>query len=115
MSHGDFIASITPDVLRSLRRTGFFLKLDNLFSPDSGSVEPARCDKSFAQTIALLRSLDFDGDEVGDILTVLTHYGACCDCEVLYNVAEHSRLKANHWRQIAESLKNDRDSLSDAV
>ena len=36
-------------------------------------------------------------DDVDDILAVLTSRGACCDCEVLYNVAEESRLKAQYW------------------
>jgi hypothetical protein len=29
-----------------------------------------------------------------------------CDCEILYNVAESSRLKAKHWRGVAEGLND---------
>jgi len=38
-----------------------------------------------------------NGEDVRDVLDVLRSQGACCDCEVLYNVAENSRLKARYW------------------
>jgi hypothetical protein len=31
--------------------------------------------------------------------------GGFCDCEILYNVAEQSRLKAEYWMAKAEGLK----------
>jgi Protein of unknown function (DUF2695) len=36
--------------------------------------------------------------DLDDIFAVLQSKGGFCDCEVLYNVAETSRLKAKYWR-----------------
>jgi hypothetical protein len=44
-----------------------------------------------------LRSLDFEETSIGEAIEVLRSRGACCDCEVLYNVVEASRLKEEYW------------------
>jgi hypothetical protein len=50
------------------------------------------------QTVeSILVAAGFDRAELEDIFAVLQSKGGCCDCEVLYNVAETSRLKANYW------------------
>jgi hypothetical protein len=38
-----------------------------------------------------------DDEDLEDILAVLHSLGGCCDCEILYNVAEESRLKSEYW------------------
>ena len=48
-----------------------------------------------------------DSDEIADVLAVLQSRGACCDCEVLYNVAEESRLKARYWKAEYAKLQSD--------
>ena len=45
-----------------------------------------------------------DSDDVADVPGVLRFSGACCDCEVLYNVAEESRLKSRYWKARAGEL-----------
>ena len=87
--------------MRALARRGFFDALDSQLcqaDPDRG---PIVCAHNFDVSKSILKSLGFP-DDVG-IIEVLEHLGACCDCEVLYNVAEDSRLKAKYWRaQIQE-------------
>ena len=46
----------------------------------------------------------FDDAAIADALAVLKSKGACCDCEILYNVAEKARLKARYWQSKAEDL-----------
>jgi hypothetical protein len=102
----DFYSSIAPDVLRSLHRTAFFEKLDDLLSPRDNSLPVQECDNTFSLTESILPELNFDEADVEDILKVLRFRGACCDCEVLYNVAESSRLKAKYWRgKVSEQSK----------
>jgi Protein of unknown function (DUF2695) len=43
---------------------------------------------------SVLRTAGFDSEEMADIFDVLRSKGGCCDCEILYNVAESSRLKS---------------------
>jgi hypothetical protein len=45
-----------------------------------------------------------DTDAIEDVLAVLQSRGACCDCEVLYNVADESRMKAEKWKSEFEQL-----------
>ena len=48
----------------------------------------------------------FSRDDLEDTFAVLKPKGEFCDCEVLYNVAEFSRLKAQYWRGRAEGLQD---------
>lgn len=99
----EFLSDIAPDVLGVLGRDRFFERLDDLFFPVDASREPVRCDGSFARSIEILRQLGFDPLEIEEVTAVLHSRGACCDCEVLYNVAEESRLRSNYWQ--AQYLK----------
>jgi Protein of unknown function (DUF2695) len=94
----DFATAIGPDVLRILRKARFFERLDDRFCPLDPSVERARCGQSFAISTEILRDLEMDSDDIEDVLEVLSSQGACCDCEVLYNVAEESRLRSECWK-----------------
>jgi len=109
-SEEDFIASITADVVACLNSKNFFRKLDDVFVPASDSIDAARCNHSFTHSISLLRSLGFDQNDIVEILQVLKQQGACCDCEVLYNVAEESRFKEIYWKSRAESRERRADT-----
>lgn len=56
---------------------------------------------TFAISESILKSLGFDDSDVTDVLSVLKSLGACCDCEVLYNVALNNRLKTRYWQSKA--------------
>jgi len=98
----DLIASITPDVMKCLQSSGFFGKLDDALSPEDRSHEPGSCNGDYAFSESILKASGFDSTDVDDILHVLKSQGGCCDCEILYNVVESSRLKTNYWRGQAD-------------
>ena len=97
-SDDELISSIAPDVMTCLGRCSFFEKLDELLSPEDNSSSVEKCDGSFRLSETILVAAGFDRAELKEIFAVLHSKGGCCDCEVLYNVAETSRLKANYWR-----------------
>jgi hypothetical protein len=100
-SDDDLISSIALDVMKCLRRCGFFEKLDGLLSPEDNSIPAQACDGTYKLCESILVAAGFDRAELNDIFAVLRSKGGFCDCEVLYNVAETSRLKANYWRSRA--------------
>jgi hypothetical protein len=93
----DLIASITPDVMTCLRRSQFFERLDDLLCPKVGAGQRASCAGDYRIATTVLEDTGFDSTELEDIFNVLKSQGGCCDCEILYNVAESSRLKAQYW------------------
>lgn len=97
-SDDELISSIAPHVMTCLGRCGYFEKLDELLSPEDNSASAKECDGSFGLSETILLAAGFDRAALEDIFAVLHSKGGCCDCEVLYNVAEKSRLKANYWR-----------------
>jgi hypothetical protein len=97
-SDDDLIYSIAPDVMKSLGRCGLFEKLDGFLSPEDNSITAHSCDGTYKLSESILITAGFERAELSDIFAVLQSKGACCDCEVLYNVAETSRLKVNYWR-----------------
>jgi len=96
-SDDDLISSITPDVMKCLGRCGFFEKLDGLLSPEDNSTRSPACDGTYKLSRSILNGAGFDAAELTDIFAVLKSKGGCCDCEVLYNVPDTSRLKAKYW------------------
>src|ERR1700730_239214 len=97
----ELVSSIAPDVMKSLRRSGYFEKLDDLLSPEDNSSPSQICDESYKISESILLTSGFDQDELNDIFAVLRSKGGRCDCEVLYNVTETSRLKGKYWRSRA--------------
>jgi len=97
-SDDNLISSISPDVMKCLGRCGFFEKLDWLLSPEDDSIPAQGCDGTYKLCESILIAAGFERAELDDIFAVLQSKGGFCDCEVLYNVAETSRLKANYWR-----------------
>jgi hypothetical protein len=100
----ELIASIAPDVMGRLDRSGFFEKLDDLLCPEDPSHSSAGCGGDSALSEPILRAAGFKGSDLADIFAVLRSKGGCCDCEILYNVAKPSRLKTEYWRTKAQEL-----------
>ena len=100
----DLINSITPDVMTCLRRSLFFERLDDVLSPKEDSHPREVCAGNYEWSKRVLEASGFDADDLQDILSVLRAQGACCDCEILYNVAESSRLKSEYWKRQAEGI-----------
>jgi hypothetical protein len=96
----EFVASIAPDVMRALTASGFFIALDEIFCPTEKSLLAAVCHGhgDYRNSKQLLLSHGFDESDFSDVLSVLAARGGYCDCEILYNVAESSRLKAKYWK-----------------
>jgi hypothetical protein len=94
------ISDIAPYVLQVLRDHGYFDRLDSDFWP-AHLLAPEPCDHTFRRTERILSQLDMESEDVEEAVLVLMSEGACCDCEVLYNVAEESRLKSRYWRRRA--------------
>ena len=97
----DLIASITPDVMTCFRRSHFFERLDDLMCTDGDSGQREVCGGDYKISKRILKAAGFDSEDLKDMLAVLRAQGACCDCEVLYNVTESSRLKAEYWKRQA--------------
>ncbi|HUH64351.1 MAG TPA: DUF2695 domain-containing protein [Terracidiphilus sp.] len=100
----ELIRGIAPYVLGVLKGSKFFGRLDDLFCPADPAQIAARCDHSFGHSTEILRQLGFDPADIAEIVGVLRANGACCDCDVLSNVAEESRLKAKYWKSKAAEL-----------
>ena len=94
----DLIASIAPDVMKYLDRSQFFAKLDDILCPEDKALVQKKCAGDYKLSETILRASGFSGIDLTEILDVLKSRGACCDCEVLYNVVETSRLKAKYWQ-----------------
>jgi hypothetical protein len=94
----NLINEITSDVLRALAGRRFFELLDDRMCPADEERLRLPCAGTYAISTAVLVGTGFDQEEISDILQVLESKGGCCDCEILYNVAEESRLKAEYWK-----------------
>jgi hypothetical protein len=102
LEHGRFVEAIATDVLSVLTRKGFFEALDDVFSPRDGSPTSTACKGDYAISEGILGNLKFDKQDLDDIFEVLKSRGGFCDCEILYNAVETSRLKASYWRARAD-------------
>src|ERR1039457_4270672 len=98
----ELITSIAPDVLRSLRERGFFAALDDVLCPLNDNSQPHPCTGDFREAKQALQVCGFPESDLSDVSHVFMEQGAFCDCEILYNAAEESRLKAQHWRRAHE-------------
>lgn len=103
MSEADFsdaelIASIAPDVMKYLGSRGFFERLDDLFCPTDPSRARQQCTGNHEVSMSILKSQGLGEAEIENVCAVFAAQGGCCDCEVLYNMVETSRLKAEYWR-----------------
>lgn len=101
----ELIANITPDVMRILKGTRFFDRLDDAMCPAEAGRTPGQCWGDFRNTIPILHNCRITEDELLDVLHVLMLQGGFCDCEILYNVVEENRLKAEYWKARAAGLE----------
>jgi len=97
----ELIASITPGVMEALRKKRFFAALDEVFLPKSGTTQPQTCSGDFRHAKHALQLCGFKESDWFDVFHVLMRQGAFCDCEILYNSAIDSRLKAQYWRRMS--------------
>jgi hypothetical protein len=97
----NLIDQIAPDVLRTLDNKRFFHLLDDQMCPEDATVARVLCQGTLATSAATLITCEFDHEAIEDILAVLQARGGFCDCEVLYNIAEESRLKSEYWKAVA--------------
>ena len=101
----ELVSAIARYVMKYLERSRLIEKLDDLLSPETDSSSTQVCDGTYRLSESILLASGLSQDDLADIFAVLQSKGACCDCEVLYNVAEVSRLKAKYWRgRAAEQL-----------
>ncbi len=101
----EFVASITPDVMRCLDNSGFFEKLDDLLCPKEGSRIPDSCSGDYKLSESILRASGFEVSDLADIFDVLQAKGGFCDCEILYNASESNRLKSKYWQAQAQGIE----------
>jgi hypothetical protein len=64
------------------------------------------CSGNYAASTTILRQLGFDEDAIAEITQVLASRGGVCDCEILFNVAEESRLRAEYWKSRARGYSS---------
>jgi Protein of unknown function (DUF2695) len=95
----EFVASITPDVMRCLDNSSFFQKLDDLLCPKDGSQIQPSCSGDYKLSESILRASGFEESDFGDVFDVLRAKGGFCDCEILYNASESNRLKSKYWQK----------------
>lgn len=94
----DLIESIAPDVMRVLHHSGAIGLLDNLFCPSTPNDKRAQCFGDYRHARKVFLSCGFTEDELFDVFHVLMTKGGFCDCEILYNAVESSKLKAEYWQ-----------------
>jgi hypothetical protein len=87
--------------MKCLSRVGFFEKLDDELGPQGASQARQRCSGDYRVSGKFCEKPDFELSDFADILGVLRSQGGFCDCEILYNAVESSRLKAEYWRSQA--------------
>jgi|SRR5579864_948824 len=102
----ELVAAISSDVMTCLVRAGFLDKLDNLLCPADNSSKSERCTGDFRFSERILLASGFNPTDLFDIFAVLRSKGGCCDCEVLYNAAETSRLKSQYWKKYAKGFED---------
>jgi len=101
----ELIADITPDVMRCLVGAQFFETLDSVLCPADGPQPRQPCHGDYRHARAALLARGFGQDELFDVFHVLMARGGYCDCEILYNAVEESRLKAEYWRARAAEIE----------
>jgi hypothetical protein len=91
------IADITPAVMKCLIRSGFFGELDDVLCPEAQETKRAACWGDYRNAKSVLLQCGFKEEEFFEVFHVLMELGGYCDCEILYNAVETSRLKAEYW------------------
>lgn len=101
----EVIADITPDVMRCLFGARIFEALDDVLCPADESHPRRQCHGDYRHARTVLLARGFREDELFDVFHVLMARGGYCDCEILFNAVETSRLKAEYWRARGEGIE----------
>jgi hypothetical protein len=101
----ELIDDITPDVMRSLFGAGIFGALDDILCPAEKTAPRLPCYGDYRHARPILLARGFRDHELFDVFHVLMARGGYCDCEILLNAVEVSRLKAEYWRARAEETE----------
>lgn len=101
----ELIDHITPDVMRALLGARVFDALDDALCPADPSLPRKPCHGDYRNARAVLLARGFKEKELFDVFHVLMARGGYCDCEILYNAVDSSRLKAEYWRARAENIE----------
>lgn len=99
--HLEFVTSISGDVMNCLVSKRFFGELNSRLCPKDDQAPRVLCDHSYRISKLILAELGFQAEDLDDIFDVLRSRGGFCDCEVLYNATEESRLKTEYWKSKA--------------
>jgi hypothetical protein len=83
--------------MKCLKGARFFDFLDDAMCPTDAGHERAQCWGDFRNSRPILLNRGFKEEELFDVFHVLMRQGGFCDCEILYNAVEQSRLKAEYW------------------
>lgn len=102
----ELIDAITSDVMNCLKATRFFELLDDAMAPQEPTQERANCWGDYRNARPILLDRGFTEDEHFDVFHVLMRQGGYCDCEILFNVAERSRLKEEYWNARADPSRS---------
>ena len=100
----ELIDSIAPNVLQVLASKGFFEALDDQLCPADPAQSRSSCAGTYVISTGILALYGFGSEEIAEITQVLASRGAGCDWEVLFNVAEESRLKSQYWKTRAAGI-----------
>ena len=101
----ELIRDITLEVMKALLGTGAIDALDDLMCPASPNVLRAACFGDYRHAREVFLAKGFKDQDLFDVFHVLMARGGFCDCEILYNAADSSRLKAEYWRARAENCE----------
>jgi hypothetical protein len=92
----ELIDAIAPDVMKCLNGARFFQLLDDVMCPRHPTRARAPCWGDYRNARPILLNRGFKEEELFDVFHVLMRRGGFCDCEILYNAMEQSRLKAEY-------------------
>jgi hypothetical protein len=101
----ELIADIMPHVMRCVLGAGVFEALDDILCPADPARPRRRCHGDYRHARAELLARGFREEELFDLFHVLMARGGYCDCEILYNAGEVSRLKGEYWRARAAEVE----------
>jgi hypothetical protein len=73
-----------------------------MLCPRAESQSATSCKGDYTISEGILRAAKFSDEDIIDVFEVMKSRGGFCDCEILYNAVENSRLKSNYWRAHAD-------------
>ena len=101
----ELIDDSSPDVMRALAGAKVFQALDDVLCPADPSKVRQPCHGDYRHARAVLLARRFREEELFDVFHVLMARGGYCDCEILYNAVEESRLKVEYWQARAKEIE----------